>query len=142
MSGQRSSEVTARSGSSPILGILWAGGVVVPLDARATPTEWTHLMNHSECRFLFAASEHCSDIAKQKEMIPSLQEIIAFSGEKGDSNLPSIFQGCEGIDGTPRARKRESCGHPLYLRNNGNLERGHAHSREPSRQCRTVCQGV
>jgi long-subunit acyl-CoA synthetase (AMP-forming) len=58
-------------------------------------------MNHSECRFLFAASEHCSDIAKQKEMIPSLQEIIAFSGEKGDSNLPCIFQGCKGSTEPP-----------------------------------------
>jgi long-chain acyl-CoA synthetase len=95
------------------LGILWAGGVVVPLDARATPTEWTHLMNHSECRFLFAASEHCSDIAKQKEMIPSLQEIIAFSGEKGDSNLPSIFQGCKGSPEPPE-RERGNLAVILY----------------------------
>jgi long-chain acyl-CoA synthetase len=87
------------------LGILWAGGVVVPLDARATAAEWAHLMNHSECRFLFAASELCSDIAKQEEVIPSLQEIIAFSGEKGDSNLPSIFQGCEGLTEPPEREK-------------------------------------
>ena len=87
------------------LGILWAGGVVVPLDARATPTEWTHLMNHSESRFLFAASELCSDIAKQKEVIPNLQEIIAFSGEKGDTNLPSIFQGCKGLMEPPERER-------------------------------------
>ena len=95
------------------LGILWAGGVVVPLDARATPTEWTHLMNHSECRFLFAGSEHCSDIAKQKEVIPSLREIIAFSGERGDSNLPSIFQGSEGLK-EPSERQRGDLAVILY----------------------------
>jgi len=95
------------------LGILWAGGVVVPLDARATATEWTHLMNHSECRFLFAASEACGEIAKQKQVIPSLQEIIAFSGEKGDSNLPSIFQGCKGLPEPPE-RDRANLAVILY----------------------------
>jgi long-chain acyl-CoA synthetase len=34
-------------------------------------------------------------------MIPSLRKLIAFSGERGDSNLPSIFQSCEGLADPP-----------------------------------------
>ena len=95
------------------LGILWAGGVVVPLDARGTVTEWAHLMNHSDSRFLFAAPEPGGEIAKQKEAIPSLQEIIAFSGEKGDTNLPSILQSCEGLM-EPQKRERGDLAVILY----------------------------
>ena len=95
------------------LGILWAGGVVVPLDARATVTEWAHLMNHSGCKFLFAAPEPCGEIEKQREAIPSLQKVIAFSGEKGDSNLPFIFQGYEGLM-EPQTRERGNLAAILY----------------------------
>ena len=95
------------------LGILWAGGVVVPLDARATVVEWVHLMNHSGCRFLFAAPEPWGEIERQKEVIPSLQKIIAFSGEKGDFNLPFVFQGREGLM-EPQRRVRGDLAVILY----------------------------
>jgi long-chain acyl-CoA synthetase len=95
------------------LGILWAGGVVVPLDARATVTEWARLMNHSGCRFLFATPEACGEIEKQREAIPSLEKIIAFSGEKRDSNLPFIFQGYEGLM-EPQTRERGNLAVILY----------------------------
>ena len=46
-------------------------------------------------------------------MIPSLREIIAFSGERGDSNLPSIFQGSEGLK-EPSERQRGDLAVILY----------------------------
>ena len=85
------------------LGILWGGGVVVPLDARATPTEWGHLLRHSECRFLFASSEVNEDLLHMPENIPSLQEIFSFRGEE-----PSPGPGAEPppkhVRPTPRTR--------------------------------------
>ncbi len=73
------------------LGILWAGGIVVPLDSRATPAEWAHLMRHSESKFLFVSSTFCEDITELKETIPTLHEIVSFS-ENGQFSLPSIFK--------------------------------------------------
>jgi long-chain acyl-CoA synthetase len=84
------------------LGILWAGGTVVPLDSRATPSEWAHLMRHSESKFLFVSSAFYEDITELKETIPTLQEIVSFDGN-GQSSLPYIF---ESFDEPPEPEDR------------------------------------
>ena len=91
------------------LGILWAGGVVVPLDSRATPTEWAHLMRHSESKFLFASSDGYEDIADFKEKMPALQEIISFSREDPEPNLHFIMRTAKSSL-APEERTRKAVG--------------------------------
>src|SRR5512139_421785 len=74
------------------LGILWAGGVVVPLDSRAKAPEWAHLMRHSECKFIFCSSEFCDAVEELKETIPTLQDIIRFTGEGPGQTVPPVFE--------------------------------------------------
>ncbi len=64
------------------LGIQWAGGVCVPLDARASPYDWEHFMRHSECKFIFVSERFVSDILEIKDKIESLKGIISFPNGK------------------------------------------------------------
>lgn len=95
------------------LGILWAGGVVVPLDARATPVEWAHLMRHSESKFLFVSSAIYEDMTELKETIPTLGEIISFSGNGSNPSLPLIFETLGGM-AEPEKRSREDTAVIIY----------------------------
>jgi long-chain acyl-CoA synthetase len=94
-------------------GILWAGGICVPLDARATAVEWTHLMRHSGCRFLFVSSAFYEAMAEVKDTIPTLLRIIAFDGKAPKPHLPNLFRTERGLP-KPPARSREDTAAILY----------------------------
>jgi len=87
------------------LGVLWAGGVVVPLDSRARAVEWAHLMRHSECRFIFCSSEFYEAVEELSETIPTLREIIRFYGEGSGRTRPSVSESHEALpESEPRSR--------------------------------------
>jgi long-chain acyl-CoA synthetase len=95
------------------LGILWAGGIVVPLDARSTVLEWAHLMRHAECQFLFVSSGFYDAVREEKDAVPTLKKIIAFTGKKDKSHLPSIFTAVRGMQ-KPIPRTRSQMAEILY----------------------------
>jgi long-chain acyl-CoA synthetase len=95
------------------LGVLWAGGVVVPLDSRAKAAEWAHLMRHSECKFIFCSSEFYDAVEELRDTIPSLQEIIRFPGEGTGQTVPSVFETEEALP-EPEPRSRADMAVILY----------------------------
>ncbi|MEN3045523.1 MAG: AMP-binding protein [Candidatus Hydrothermales bacterium] len=65
------------------LGIQWAGGVCVPLDARASSSDWEHFLRHSESKFIFVSKRFVEDILEIKDKVESLVEIISFPDSDG-----------------------------------------------------------
>ncbi|MEN3044958.1 MAG: AMP-binding protein [Candidatus Hydrothermales bacterium] len=65
------------------LGIQWAGGVCVPLDARASQSDWEHFLRHSESKFIFVSKKFVDDILEIRDKVESLVEIISFPESDG-----------------------------------------------------------
>ncbi len=57
--------------------ISWAGATIVPLDARATPHEWKHILNHSESKGILVSGRMLADILDFQEDVPSLKFVIS-----------------------------------------------------------------
>ncbi len=62
--------------------IQWAGGVCVPLDARASQVDWEHFLRHSESKFIFVSNRFLDDILEIRDNIENLEEIITFPSPK------------------------------------------------------------
>ncbi len=123
------------------LGVLWAGGVVVPLDSRATPVEWAHLIRHSESKFLFASPDVYEDIADFREKMPTLQEIISFSREDPEPNLHFITRTAKSSL-APEKRTRKDLAVILYTSGTTGVSKGvmltHGNLIANTEQCLTV----
>lgn len=68
------------------LGILYAGGVNVPLSIKLTANELVFRINHSGARFLMV-SDYYADVVRELEpSLPGMEKVFVFSG-------PSVGQG-------------------------------------------------
>ncbi|BDD06271.1 AMP-dependent synthetase/ligase [Aureibacter tunicatorum] len=64
------------------LGILFAGGVNVPISVKINePSELKFRLNHSGCRFAIASSFHLEKIRALREDLPELEKIIVMDDE-------------------------------------------------------------
>jgi long-chain acyl-CoA synthetase len=95
------------------LGILWAGGVVVPLDPRARPAEWAHLMRHSDCKFIFCSFQAHEDIKQTRDAMPRGKKIILFPWEDSQLNLFPPNETDKALSG-PEPRLRDDMAVILY----------------------------
>ena len=62
------------------LGILKAGGVVVPIDKDLKALEVHHILSHSESRVLFVDSDHLGMVLEMSDGIPQLRLIVMTDG--------------------------------------------------------------
>ncbi len=85
-------------------GVLWIGGVVVPLDARAKETEIRHIIQHAGVKLVIASSRHLDMILEIKESCkkPSFKVVVSMDESDEVPNLPDIFR--EFDDTTPIER--------------------------------------
>ena len=60
------------------LGILYAGGVNVPLSIKLTPRELIFRINHSGARFLFLSAHYLGMIQEIEPEIPEVERIFVF----------------------------------------------------------------
>ncbi|AJE03264.1 AMP-dependent synthetase/ligase [Geobacter pickeringii] len=87
------------------LGILKAGGVVVPIDKELKSLELQHILSDSEARVLFTERSFLETVTAMGEEIPSLGLIVTLEGGRGDTNADHDSEG---------GRHRDE-GSPLHL---------------------------
>ena len=74
------------------LGILKAGGVVVPIDKELKSAELRHILTDCDARYLFTAPP-CLDLAMELfPDIPTLELIVALAPSASDSTDPRVVQ--------------------------------------------------
>ena len=71
------------------LSVFLAGGVIVPLDARLSPEEIIHTLNHCEAKFLISSTFRNIPFSNIAKAVPSLKNII-LSGGKADVKIDNI----------------------------------------------------
>ena len=83
--GERAALLAA---SSPLwlfayLGILQAGGVVVPIDKELKETEVRHILAHSEARVLFVDADHLEMVLGMMDHLPQLALMVGSDAKAG-----------------------------------------------------------
>jgi long-chain acyl-CoA synthetase len=56
--------------------IHWIGAVCIPLDSRASPSDWEHFLRHSGARGIFVSSRYLEDIFEYRENLKDLEIVI------------------------------------------------------------------
>ncbi|MFV0592719.1 MAG: AMP-dependent synthetase/ligase [Draconibacterium sp.] len=62
------------------LGILYAGGINVPLSVRLHETELTFRLKHSGCKYIFVSKQHQLKVEDIQSELPGLEKIIYLDG--------------------------------------------------------------
>ena len=66
-----------------ILGLLRAGCAWVPLNARSTREELAHVVEMSECAWLFYHSRHADSVAALQQAAPRLRHFVCLDAVDG-----------------------------------------------------------
>ncbi len=69
------------------LGILSAGGIVIPLDVLQEPSSILNFLKNSKSKYLFVSKKHYETVLDFKEEAKDLKGIIAFDGEKDEEGF-------------------------------------------------------
>ncbi len=74
-------------------GVLWIGGIVVPLDSRAKETEIRHIIQHAGTKLVIASSRYLDMILEIKESCkkPVFKTVVSMDESEDVPNLPAIF---------------------------------------------------
>ncbi|MDE5638938.1 MAG: AMP-binding protein, partial [Odoribacter sp.] len=67
------------------LGILYAGGINVPLSIRLNEQELIFRLNHSGCRFLFVSAYYMRTVARIIGELETVEKVYVFSLETGEN---------------------------------------------------------
>ncbi len=80
-------------------GILWIGGVVVPLDSRAKETEIRHILQHSGAKAVLASSRYLDMILEIRESCKKKFFNLVVNMDESDEipNLPEIFRNYDDV---------------------------------------------
>ncbi len=70
--------------------ISWAGGIVVPLDSRATLHEWRHINLDAECKVIFTSQRFLPDVLEFAPDVPSLKTIVVMDPHPELPNIPQL----------------------------------------------------
>ncbi len=81
--------------------VTWAGATIVPLDARATPHEWKHILNHSESKGILVSGRFLADVLDFQEDVPTLQFVISMDKNE---QVPDVLSLGRDLDRKPVPR--------------------------------------
>ncbi|NOR74592.1 MAG: AMP-binding protein [Draconibacterium sp.] len=64
------------------LGMLYAGGINVPLSIRLQENELTFRLQHSGCKYIFVSKLHAKKVEDIREKLPDLEKVIFIDGKE------------------------------------------------------------
>lgn len=64
------------------LGMLYAGGINVPLSIRLQENELTFRLQHSGCKFIFVSQLHAEKVEDIRDKLPELEKVIFIDGKE------------------------------------------------------------
>lgn len=72
-------------------GVFQIGAIIVPLNTRLIPTDYSYILNHSETKILFVDHELLSNIEPIREQLTTVEKIIVH-GKSGDSDWTISYE--------------------------------------------------
>ena len=79
------------------LGILKAGGVVVPIDKELKSAELCHILTDCDARMIFTASPCLERVLELAEVLPALQKIVMLVPSPDSSGDPQVVQSVDAL---------------------------------------------
>jgi len=64
------------------LGMLYSGGINVPLSIRLENNELTFRLKHSGCKYIFVSKQHAEKVEAIRKDLPDLQKVIYLDGKE------------------------------------------------------------
>lgn len=110
------------------LGILKAGGVVIPIDRELKGIELRHILGHCEAEVVFTDTDHLGVILGMSEELPALRLIVMLDSPAGHSGSESTQCSIVTLDGLLHETEiirdvRRSCDTALILYTSGTTGR-------------------